>query len=123
MIGFDPSTIALMIGGALGALFHALTTKDYPLWSQYALLDVVEGGALGILIPLIPLDKLLALTGIDFQLPVTIAGLTPLQKGAAMMFMSWPLISLLRERVLGRFQPLARTRRASDPPEPSEPPK
>jgi len=121
--GFDPSTIALILGGALGAFAHAVFGKDYSWRSKCTAWDVLCGAALGIVVPIVPIPKLLALLGVDFELPAAAMVLTPAQKGAGMMFMSYALLDVIRDKLLNRFQTMAPTqnRRAAD--RPTEPPK
>lgn len=118
--GFDASTIALMVGGAIGALIHALSAKDnlcllrsdWRLWGVRTFVDVTEGVALGMVFPV--LETFLNFLNVKISLPMNVPALTPAHKLGIMVFVSWPLVMLIRHRVLDRFYPPPRTRRAAD---------
>lgn len=114
--GFDPSTIALAVGGALGAFLLAVVSKGYLWRSKFTVADTVMGAGLGIALPIVPLSFLFGLIGVNFELPIsaTATALTPAQKGAVMFGFSWAFLDTIRERLLDRWQP--RNRRQADSP-------
>ncbi len=55
VVTMDTVTIALMVGGLLGALFRAWTTEGQDFTSKTTITDAFLGAVLGILYPMVPL--------------------------------------------------------------------
>ena len=110
----DAATIALAFGGMLGAFLRALTTKGQSTLSKQTGVDMIVGGIIGVLLPVVPLSSVFTLLGIQVQLPYLPTDWTPLQKGAAMAFVAYVFSDAIRERVINRLMPPPTNRRASD---------
>jgi tetratricopeptide (TPR) repeat protein len=110
----DAATIALAFGGMLGSFLRALTTKGQSTLSKQTGVDMIVGGIVGVLLPVVPLSSILTLLGVQVQLPSLPTDWTPLQKGAAMAFVAYVFSDAIRERIMNRLMPPQMNRRATD---------
>ena len=113
-IGLDPVTVCLAVGGAIGPALRGVIAPGQSWRSRQTGVDVVLGALLGVLLPVLPLDRL------GLPIPTLPAGWTPLQYGAGMTVVTYALGDVLRERLLNRWRSTAtpQDRRAGDPPAP-----
>ena len=101
-LGFDATTILLLVAGLIGGLLKALVTGHQPFLSRQTIADVATSGAVGILLPA------------SGMLP---EGWKPAWQAALVIIVTYTASDLVTT-LLGRFKMLAPPsgRRSDDPP-------